>query len=141
MSASFVQQLRVPLLVGAFAFVLGAEVQCPGAGEAQRVSLASLQADIDELSLAHTSSRIQLVGFTSDTFTGGEGVLGFTEACQVEFAESRMCTSVEVMRTTELPILPEAASAWVRPAFVPGGGLATDASGVARQRNSDFWAL
>ena len=48
MTTSFIQQIRVPLLAAAFAFVLGAEVQCPGAGEAQRVSLASMQADIDE---------------------------------------------------------------------------------------------
>ena len=36
----------------------------------------------------------QLVGFTSATFDGSQGVLGFTLACQAEFPGSRMCTSV-----------------------------------------------
>ncbi len=50
-----------------------------------------------------SAPRFQLVGFTSTTFTGGEGVLGFTLACQVEFVGSRMCTSGEVMNTINVP--------------------------------------
>lgn len=45
----------------------------------------------------------QLVRFTRATFTGGEGVINFTRWCQAEFPGSRMCSSVEVMETTDVP--------------------------------------
>lgn len=79
---------------------------------------------------AKEAGRFQLVGFTAATFSGGQGVLGFTLACQDEFPGSRMCTSLEVMETTELPLLPGTGDAWVRPSFVPSGSVeAADASG------------
>ncbi len=49
------------------------------------------------------------MGFTTATFQGGEGILGFTKACQAEFPETRMCTSVEVMQTVGVPALPSQA--------------------------------
>jgi hypothetical protein len=70
--------------------------------------------------------RFQLVGFTTAMFTGGEGVLGFTSACQQQFANSRMCTSLEVMDTPAVPSS-LAGEAWVRPSFV---AINFDASGV-----------
>ena len=61
------------------------------------------------------AARFQLVGFTKATFTAGQGVLGFTAACQAEFgAGSRMCSVGEVFETTVLPDLSSgAATAWV----------------------------
>ncbi|UCE85214.1 MAG: hypothetical protein JSU66_12805 [Deltaproteobacteria bacterium] len=73
----------------------------------------------------------QLVGFSATRVTGDAGVLGFTAACQSEFPDSRMCTSVEVMETVTLP-QGLAGEAWVRPVFqsttTSGGGV--DASGI-----------
>lgn len=70
-----------------------------------------------------------LVGFTTATFTGGEGVLGFTHACQQQFPNTRMCTSREVMATTGLPV-GLTGQAWVRPSFSPNGIQSVDASGI-----------
>jgi hypothetical protein len=76
------------------------------------------------------SPRFQLVGFTTATSTGGPGVLGFTLACQQEFANSRMCTSLEILETTAVPA-GLAGEAWVRPAIVaPDVNVQVDASGV-----------
>jgi hypothetical protein len=79
------------------------------------------------------SPRFQLVGFTTATFTGGQGVLGFTLACQQEFADSRMCTSLEILETTKVPG-GLAGEAWVRPTIttdLPTAGTVVDASGVS----------
>ena len=73
--------------------------------------------------------RFQLVGFTSAAFTGGQGVLGFTNACQAEsFPGSRMCSSIEVMETVAVRS-GLTGDAWVRPTFQPTGGNTLDASG------------
>lgn len=86
-----------------------------------------------------TSARFQLVGFTSATFTGGQGVLGFTRACQQEFPGSRMCSSTEVMETTTVPS-GLSGEAWVRPTLIssgdirvslPDSGGAADAAGIS----------
>lgn len=75
-------------------------------------------------------SDFELVGFTSTTHLGGTGVLGLTVACQAEFSDSRMCTSVEVMQTVNVPG-GLTGNAWVRPVFVPTIDTRTsDASGV-----------
>jgi hypothetical protein len=77
--------------------------------------------------------RFQLVGFSTATFTGDQGVLGFASVCQTEFPASRMCTSVEVMETTVL-VSGLTGDAWVRPSFEPlgvgAGQLVIDASGA-----------
>jgi len=62
--------------------------------------------------------RWQIVGFTSASYLGNEGVLGFTRHCQTEFSDSRVCTSQEVMDTVAVPGS-LTGSAWVRPVFVP----------------------
>ena len=50
------------------------------------------------------AARFQLVGFTSATYTGNMGgYLGVTQKCQLEFANSRMCTNIEVEQTTSIP--------------------------------------
>ena len=75
------------------------------------------------------AARYQLVGFTTTALAGDAGVIGFTRACQNEFAGSRMCTSVEVMESVILPdgLIGEA---WVRPVFVSATSTGVDASGI-----------
>ena len=72
--------------------------------------------------------RYQLVGFSTDTNKGQEGVITFTQSCQSDFGPTaRMCSSVEVMETVDFPTLPYT-YAWVRPVII-GNGY-TDVSGV-----------
>jgi hypothetical protein len=72
-----------------------------------------------------------LVGFTSTTHLGDTGVLGFTQACNAEFSDSRMCTSVEVMETVDVPG-GLSGDAWVRPVLLGAGSssFGLDASGL-----------
>ncbi len=56
--------------------------------------------------------RFELVGFTSATFDGDEGVLGFTLACQAEFPGTRMCFTQEALNVVDVPLL--AGRAWIR---------------------------
>ena len=89
------------------------------------------------LNFDEVQTRLQLVGFTSATFDGSQGVLGFSSACQVEFEGSKMCNSVELMETTSIPT-ELAGEAWVRPTlpslFI--GGVARDVSGASLTSNS-----
>jgi hypothetical protein len=89
------------------------------------------QVEVTNLPTCEAPARFQLVGFSSETFTGGQGVLGFTAACGAEFPGSRMCTSVEAMETVRVPS-GLSGSAWIRPVFVDVGELAVDVSGVHR---------
>ncbi len=99
----------------------------------------------------------ELTGFTSATMIAdGTGVLGLTLACQAEFGSSaRTCTSLEVMRTTNVPS-GLTGDAWVLPSFQPGAMAyqssssssitkrqALDASGLAdtpRDFTVDGWS-
>ena len=76
-----------------------------------------------------------LVGFTSTTHLGDTGVLGFTQACNAEFSDSRMCTSVEVMETVDVPG-GLSGDAWVRPVNLTG----LDASGQSGVRSCFGWS-
>lgn len=61
-------------------------------------------------------ARFQLVGFSTSIMKGDAGVLGFAQACQQQYPNSRMCTSEEVMNTVSVPTLPVVETwAWVRP--------------------------
>jgi hypothetical protein len=84
-------------------------------------------------------TRFQLVGFTSLLLPGGQGVLALTHACQLEFAKSRMCTSLEVLETTRVPsgLVGEA---WVRPSPVTSdsAGNWSDASGARVAQGEDL---
>jgi hypothetical protein len=73
----------------------------------------------------------ELKGLTTNTFDGDEGIYGFTLACQAEFgSDARMCNSIEVMETTNLPSLPTSGGGWVRPVVVAADSTAVrDASG------------
>lgn len=76
-----------------------------------------------------------LVGFTSATFTGNQGALALTAACQAQFPGTRMCTSEEVMNSRTVPG-GLTGTAWVRPKVLAMAGTsstqAVDASGVVQ---------
>jgi hypothetical protein len=80
---------------------------------------------------AASAADYELKGLTSNTFDGDEGPFGFTLACQAEFgAQARMCNSIEVLETTNLPSLPPGGFGWVHPSVVAVDGSAIwDASG------------
>ena len=61
-------------------------------------------------------ARFQLVGYTTATFVGTHGPLGYSRACHAEFSESRWCTDGEVLDSSN-PLSPPA-SAWVRAKLV-----------------------
>jgi len=75
-----------------------------------------------------TPMRFQLVGYTQATYQGDATPFGLTRACQAEFPESRLCSSVEIMETVD----PDAAvglangPAWTRPVYIT---RSLDASG------------
>ena len=77
-------------------------------------------------------SRYQLVGKSSQSFRGFEGVVRLNNACSATFPGSRMCTSVEVMETASFTGN-LSGSSWVRPTIVgvDSRGTVVDASGVA----------
>ena len=95
---------------------------CPGQCQADCTCLPAAGGSLEDL---------QLVGFTSATFTGDQGVLGFTLACQVDFPASRMCNSVEVMETVIIPA-GLTGTAWVRPVIEAAAAsmFLVDASGI-----------
>jgi len=71
------------------------------------------------------------VGFTGNTFDGGQGVRTYTDACQDVFdASARMCTSVEILETVKWPAVPRTTRGWVRPVYQTFDGGIVDASGV-----------
>jgi len=90
------------------------------------------QVEVTKLPAPQPVAQFQLAGFTVATFTGDQGVLGFTRACQGEFPGSRMCTTVEVMGTVSPPVLPVGSAAWVQPELVASSGATStvDASGI-----------
>lgn len=53
-----------------------------------------------------TPARFQLVGFSSASYDGYQGILTYTLACQADFPDSRMCTSAEIMQSTNIPPAP-----------------------------------
>lgn len=72
---------------------------------------------VSSIPAAPPAARMQLVGFTAATFTGGQGTFGFTSACQTEFGgASRMCLLPEALTTTALPNLAVGTDrAWIQP--------------------------
>ena len=98
-----------------------------------------------DVNVVSAPGRYQLVGFTTETFDGADGVLTMTQGCQVEFGEhARMCNTVEIMETVNIPSSVMARSttyAWVRPVLVPGSFYDTDASGLSTEGPSGSWLL
>ena len=90
--------------------------------------LAALTALITIPALAEP---LKYVGFTSATFQGDQGVLGFHAACQAEIPGSQFCTSEDIIRSGNVPPGSLTAAQWVQPTFV--GGYST---GVAPERGA-----
>lgn len=100
-----------------------------------RSILIALAAALAMLPMNGMAADYELVGFTSATFDGAQGIRSFTEACQAEFdTDTRMCNSVEVMETVNWPSLPANTAGWTRPVYVPNpsGTDTRDASGHTR---------
>ena len=95
-----------------------------------------------------SSSPLQLVGFTSTTHNGGLGLFEFARLCQLEFPNSRMCTTQEAANSINIPTGLPAGNAWVRPVLQSTGGdsdrafdLTTGLTGFANHSlNCDFWS-
>lgn len=80
-----------------------------------------LAVEVVNPTLPSPSAHFQLVGFTSTTYTGNMGgFFGVTQKCQLEFANSRMCTNIEVEQTTSIPS-GLAGNAWVNEGINSGG--------------------
>lgn len=69
----------------------------------------------DSLTGGSTTTRWQLVGFSTQSTNGQAGVLRMTALCQVNYPGSRMCTYDEIAGTTTIPPLPPVVTAWVHP--------------------------
>ena len=69
-----------------------------------------------------SSSLVQLVGFTSTTHNGSLGLFEFARLCQLEFPNSRMCTTQEAADSINIPTGLPAGNAWVRPVLQSTGG-------------------
>lgn len=80
---------------------------------------------------AQTVKAFQIVGFTSSTFDGLNGIAVFSRECQLQFPASRMCSSTEVLNSVNFP--EGTSEGWVRPVYspiAPGiGGAVLDAAG------------
>ncbi len=75
--------------------------------------------------------RWQLVGFTSATYTGDMGGhFGVMQKCELEFPNSRMCTTLEAQQTTTIPA-GLTGEAWVNPGIADFSGLVN--------RNCSYW--
>jgi len=141
MTRSARRSLALASLAALVLVASGLEVRCDGASAQSRTTIASLQAEIDLLGLRvamleASASGYELKGFSATNRGGNGGLLGMNAACAATFAGSRMCTSSEVLDTTNVPAISSNADAWVRPSFSPvatGGTAVTvglDASGV-----------
>ena len=86
------------------------------------------------------SARFQLVGFTAPVYDGNlGGPLGASQKCQDEgFEGSRMCTTLEVIVTVDIP-QGLVGTAWVRPVPVGEGTTVRDISGAGSIASCDFW--
>ncbi len=69
---------------------------------------------------AQAPAPFQFVGFSSNTFNGGQGVLTYRNACQVDFgAQARMCKTNEFLDSVTPPSpAPGPLVGWIRPTRV-----------------------
>ena len=70
----------------------------------------------------------ELVGVSDNTFQGDGGHVTMSRDCYDTFTDSRMCTSVEIIRTVNPPDLTASPSlrAWVQPTIVAGAAPSSD---------------
>ena len=90
-----------------------------------------------------SSGESQFAGFTTATFDGGQGVVTYTNACDLDYSGSHMCTSEEFLNSKTFPAT--SGDGWIRPTYVPVAGSSgdngeiiyvLDMSGVAGTRDS-----
>ena len=74
--------------------------------------VVSLQNQITQLQNVQPK---QLVGFTTADAATTSNYLALTVQCQVEFVDSRICTTKEIVETVNIPTLPSGVSARVAP--------------------------
>ena len=86
-------------------------------------TLTQIQTDITNLQTNGGAQLLQFVGNSNGTTNGGIGVRGMTELCQVDYTDSRICTTEEYSKTTSFPAaIPSTTFAWILPAYVIGSG-------------------
>ena len=85
--------------------------------------ISTIQSDITNLQTNSGNPLLQFVGNSTGTVNGGPGVRAMTELCQVDFADSRICTSEEYVKTISFPAaIPSTNVAWIQPAQLVGSG-------------------
>lgn len=55
-----------------------------------------------DVNVINVPKSVQLVGFTSATYSGGLGIIEYARHCQQEFPNSRMCTTQEIANQTSI---------------------------------------
>ncbi len=84
--------------------------------------ITDLQSNSDNF-LDSGDRLLQFVGNTSTAIDGSNGVRAMTELCQVNFVESRVCTSEEYAKTFSFPeAIPNTTWSWILPAQLVGSG-------------------
>ena len=85
------------------------------------------------------SGNMELVGFTTATTTPNVGLFALTQLCQAEYLDSRMCTTEEVMKTVNIPVLPDDTVAWIQPIIVSQyNEVVRDISGIGLRTGSSY---
>ncbi|GAA5186010.1 hypothetical protein [Ferrimonas gelatinilytica] len=70
----------------------------------------------------------QFIGVSSSMVAGNIGVLEMTKQCQIDYPASRVCNTLEIVRTVEIPEVPEGYY-WVKPVMSGAGtGLSSTSS-------------
>ena len=86
----------IPLAIAAGLLATPLDSNAQGGPPISQVEVVNepLAVEVTNPPAANALPRFQLVGFTSATFMGGEGVFGYTRECQAEFGdENRICLS------------------------------------------------
>lgn len=87
-----------------------------------QIDITNLQSNSDNF-LDSGDRLLQFVGNTSTAIDGSNGVRAMTELCQVNFVESRVCTSEEYAKTISFPAaIPNTTWSWILPAHLVGSG-------------------
>ena len=86
-------------------------------------NITQIQNDITNLQTNTGTPLLQFVGISSGAVNGAQGVRAMTELCQVDFVDSRMCTSEEYVKTTSFPAGGALnIQSWIRPGQLVGSG-------------------
>ena len=85
--------------------LLAVQVSAQTIKQVEVINLPAVQdVNVVDAPLPTAPTRFQLVGFTSQTYTGAMGGhFGITTKCQLEFLDSRMCSLEEIQDTTAMP--------------------------------------